>query len=215
MKILVTGFDAFGEHTDNPSWLAVQQLPPHIAGASMITAQLPTAFQAASATLTALLTEHHPDVVLNVGQAGGRKTMTIERVAINCDDARIPDNHHAQPIDQPIVVNGPAAYFATVPIKAIVQAWQTAGLPAAVSNSAGTFVCNYVLYEALHWAHQHHPQMRAGFIHVPYIPEQVIDQPHSPSLPLDTIVYGLIIAIETIVARHHQSDISYIGGSEH
>ena len=169
MKILVTGFDPFGGEKVNPALEAVKSLPYEINGAELHWAVIPTVFYKSAEVLEAEIVRYQPDVVLCIGQAGGRAGLTPERVAINQDDARIPDNQGNQPIDTPIRLDGEAAYFSTLPIKAMVQAIKEVGLPATVSNTAGTFVCNHLMYQALYLADKKFPNMRAGFMHIPYM----------------------------------------------
>lgn len=187
--LLITGFDPFGGQSLNPSWAAVERLPEQVGEYALCKLQIPTAFGFAADTVLKQAAEVTPDVILCVGQAGGRDSVTPERVAINLRDARIPDNRGCQPVDEPIVPGGPAAYFATVPVKQMVSAIRQIGLPAAVSNTAGTFVCNDVLYTLLH--HYAGTPVRVGFIHVPFLPEQ-----GQPSLPLEDTVRALTAAIE-------------------
>jgi pyroglutamyl-peptidase len=195
--ILLTGFAPFAGDATNPSGDAVRRVTARWDGPeTLVTEVLPVVFDAADERLRALIATHQPNVVIAVGLAGGRAALTPERVAINLADARIADNAGAQPLDRPVVEGGPAAYFATLPVKAMAAALTDAGLPASVSHSAGTFVCNHVMYAALH-ATAHTPEVRAGFVHVPYARE---DAPaDAPSLPLDDIVRGLEIAIRTAV----------------
>ncbi|MFS2035304.1 pyroglutamyl-peptidase I [Polaromonas sp. CT11-55] len=202
-RVLLTGFDPFGDtgHSSqplNPSWLAVKALHgKRIAGHLVVAAQLPTVFQASMAELTRLLQLHKPALVVCVGQAGGRGAISLERIAINVNDARIPDNTGAQPVDTPVVAGGPAAYFSSLPIKAMLQALQGAGVAAEVSQTAGTFVCNHVFYALMHAlaTKRGFKRTRGGFIHVPYLPEQ-----GAPSMPLDEIVRGLHLAVATALA---------------
>lgn len=202
-RLLLTGFDAFGEarHTSpalNPSWLAARALHgKRIAGHQVVAAQLPTVFHASIAELMRLLRLHRPALVICLGLAGGRSALSLERIAVNIDDARIPDNAGMQPVDTPIVAGGPAAYFSTLPIKAMLQALQAAGLAAEVSQTAGTFVCNHVFYGLMHAlaTQRGFKRTRGGFIHVPYLPEQ-----GAPSLPLEDLVHGLRLAIATALA---------------
>lgn len=196
MKALVTGFEPFGGDGVNPSGEALKLLPERLGNLRIETRLLPCRFGAAITVIDEALTALAPDIVLATGLAGGRTELSLERVAINIDDARIADNGGAQPVDRPIVANGPAAYFATLPIKAAVVAMREAGLPAAVSNSAGTFVCNHVFYRLMHLAATRFPAIRAGFLHVPYLPSQAAALPGTPSMALDQIVRG----IETILA---------------
>lgn len=199
LKVLVTGFDPFGGEGINPAWEAVQRLNSCIAGAEIIKVQLPTVFDKSINELIQVIEKENPDVVLCIGQAGGRYELTVERVAINLNDASIKDNDGNSPSDEPIVIDGPAAYFARLPIKAIVEEIRKAKLPASISNSAGTFVCNHVMYGLLHYINTKRPNMLGGFIHVPFIPEQVITKRHMPSMALDDIVKGLTIIVKGVV----------------
>ena len=201
MKILITGFEPFGGESINPSWEAVRHLPDTIAGAEVIKLQIPTVFGRTADVVREAVLEHEPDVVVSVGQAGGRFMVSPERVAINMDDGRIPDNDGKQPIDKPVVKDGPAAYFATLPIKACVAAMRKAGLPAAVSNTAGTFVCNHILYSLMDIAQDHSAAFRGGFLHIPYVPEQVARVGAAPSMALDDIVRGIEIVLEVSAER--------------
>lgn len=191
--ILLTGFEPFDGALDNPSWRVAQALDgQRIAGHGVIAAQLPTVFGASLTTLERLLRLHAPAIVLCLGQAGGRATLCIERVGINLDDARIPDNAGSQPVDVPVIAAGPAAYFSTLPIKAMRLAAQRAGVPCEVSQTAGTFVCNHVLYGLLHMLENnrgsHHA--RGGFVHVPWLASQGV-----PHLPLRDMVRGVHAAL--------------------
>lgn len=190
-RLLITGFDPFGGETVNPAWEAVKQLPDTIGGYMLCKLQIPTVFGMAAETVLAKAAQWRPDVILCVGQAGGRKAVTPERVGINVRAARIPDNAGNQPVEEPIVPGGPDAYFATVPVRAMAEAVEAAGLPGAVSNTAGTFVCNDVLYTLLH--HYAGTPVRAGFIHVPYLPQQ-----GEPNLPLADTVKALTAAISAL-----------------
>ena len=172
MKILLTGFDPFDREKVNPAFEAVKLLPDTIAGAQIVKLEVPTQFVRAGEVLEAAMAEHKPDVVICVGQAGGRAAITPEKVAINLMDGRIPDNAGYQPVDVPIRADGPAAYFATLPVKAMVQRMQDAGIPAAVSYTAGTYVCNSLMYMLLSLIDRKFPSVRGGFIHVPYAMEQ-------------------------------------------
>ena len=158
-----------------------------------------------------LLDQEQPDAVICVGQAGGRPNITVERVAINQDDARIPDNEGAQPIDRTIVEDGPAAYFSTLPIKAMVRDMKKALIPAAISNTAGTFVCNHIMYGALHYGATKQPNLKAGFVHIPYLPMQTVDKPTMPSMSQDEIVKGLTELIKTVV--NVEEDVKETGGA--
>ena len=214
MKILVTGFDPFGGEKVNPALEAVKSLPSVIHGAEIRWVEIPTVFYQSAEVLEAEIVRFQPDAVLCIGQAGGRASLTPERVAINQDDARIPDNQGNQPIDTPIRLDGEAAYFSTLPIKAMVQAIKEEGLPATVSNTAGTFVCNHLMYQALYLADKKFPNMRAGFMHIPYMTEQVINKPNTASMNLTDIVRGIEAAIGAIV-DYKDKDIKLVGGTTH
>ena len=193
-KLLVTGFDPFGGENINPSWEAVKELPDHIGDWQITKMEIPTVFGAAADQVIAAAEGLQPNAILCIGQAGGRAAVTPEVVAINLQEARIPDNIGNQPMNIPVVKGGPAAYFATVPVREMVQAIQAANIPAALSYSAGTFVCNDVLYRLLH--HFDGTATQAGFIHVPYLPQQA--KQNQPSLPQDKIVEALTLAISVL-----------------
>ena len=214
MKILVTGFDPFGGEKVNPALEAVKSLPSVIHGAEIRWVEIPTVFYKSAEVLEAEIVRYQPDVVLCIGQAGGRASLTPERVAINQDDARIPDNQGNQPIDTPIRLDGEAAYFSTLPIKAMVQAIKEVGLPATVSNTAGTFVCNHLMYQALYLADKKFPNVRAGFMHIPYMTEQVVNKPNTASMNLVDIVKGIEAAIGAIV-DYKDKDLKIVGGATH
>lgn len=201
MKALVTGFEPFGGERVNPSFEALPLLPSRLGAIDIATQALPVVFGAALPALRRAIAATGPDIVLCVGLAGGRTELSLERVAVNVDDARIPDNDGNQPIDQPVVSGGPAGYFATLPIKAAVAALRQAGIPAAVSNSAGTFLCNHVFYGLMHEAAKGGGRFRGGFLHVPYLPSQAARQPGVPSMALEPIVEGIEIILATTAAR--------------
>lgn len=201
MKALVTGFDPFGGDSVNPSSLAVSRLKTKIGPVSVATAVLPTSYARSAAVLRDAIEETRPGIVLCVGQAGGRTELSLERVGINVQDARIPDNDRHQPIDLPVRADGPAAYFATLPVKACVAEMRKAGLPAAVSNTAGTFVCNHILYSLMDIIASHPGNMRGGFLHIPYVPEQAARLGGAPSMAVDDIVRGIEIILGTSAAR--------------
>lgn len=209
MKIIVTGFDPFGGETINPSIECVKALP-EIEGVELIRLELPTVFKESAKRLNEVINDVKPDAVLSVGQAGGRPGITMERIAINVDDARIPDNISQQPIDEAIQLDGEAAYFTTLPIKRIVKAIREAGISAEVSNSAGTFVCNHIMYQSLFAATKADKPFKAGFMHIPFIPEQTTDK---PSLPLEESTKALQIAIETIRDYLNDEDIKVQEGA--
>jgi pyroglutamyl-peptidase len=205
MKALVTGFEPFGDDPINPALEALHCLPGRLGHIEIATWTLPTAFGRSLDVLDAALSATHPDVVLCVGLAGERTALSLERVAINLDDARIPDNAGQQPIDRAIVPDGPPAYFTTLPIKATVAALREAGLPAIVSNTAGTFVCNHIFYGLMHRAATARPELRGGFLHVPYLPMQAARRANSggdaPSMALADIVRGIEIVLAVATAR--------------
>jgi pyroglutamyl-peptidase len=216
--ILLTGFEPFGGDSINPSWLIAQALHGQDLGGARVQALcLPTEFGKAITQLKLALKHRRPELVLALGQASGRADLTPERVAINVDDARIADNAGAAPIDEPIVARGPAAYFSSLPIKAMVVAMQNAGLPASVSQTAGTFVCNHVFYGLMH-AVRRRPGVRAGFMHVPLLPEQVAalgGNAWAPSMPLHDMVQGVRIALMAawVTARSSQPDVRVTGST--
>lgn len=214
-KILLTGFEPFGGESINPSWEAVRALEGKAMsdGSVIKVAELPCAFERSLDVLAQHIRQLKPQLVVCVGQAGGRAEISIERVAINVDDARIPDNIGAQPIDLPIRAGGPAAYFSRLPIKAIVAALQTSDIPAAVSQTAGTFVCNHVFYGLMHLAKARRSIRRAGFVHIPYLPEQAQRHPNAPSMSLAMMVAGLTLVIETSLTVN--TDLVMVGGSTH
>ena len=193
-KLLITGFDPFGGENINPSWEAVKELPDHIGDWQLTKMEIPTVFGAAADQGIAAAEGLQLNAILCIGQAGGRAAVTPEVVAINLQEARIPDNLGSQPMNIPVVKGGPAAYFATVPVREMVHAIQTANIPAALSYSAGTFVCNDVLYRLLH--HFDGTATQAGFIHVPYLPQQA--KQNQPSLPQEKIVEALQLAISVL-----------------
>jgi pyroglutamyl-peptidase len=212
--ILLTGFEPFNKETINPSWEAVRQLDGwHEGEFAVHVRQLPVVFGHALKVLHQAVEELQPSIVIAVGQAGGRVDMSVERIAINVDDAPVPDNQQRQIVDQPIVNGGPAAYFSTLPIKAIVHELREAGLPASVSQTAGTFVCNHVFYGLMHQAHEWGTTMRAGFIHIPYLPQQAAQHPGFASMKLEDVVEGLRIAVRTTLA--HTVDLREAGGLTH
>ena len=190
-KLLITGFDPFGGESINPAWEAVKCLPDAVGEWELTKMEIPTVFGAASREVLDAAQELLPDAILCIGQAGGRKAITPEMVGINLRHARIADNAGNQPQDEPVAADGPTAYFATVPVRRMAEAIEEAGLPAAVSYTAGTFVCNDTLYAILH--HYHDTAVRAGFVHVPFLPEQAKEG--VPSMPLEDIVRGLNVMI--------------------
>lgn len=213
MKILVTGFDPFGGEKINPAIEAVKLLPDTIEGAEIKKLEIPTEFDKSAEVVRQAIAEFHPDYVLDVGQAGGRAELTPEKVAINYDDGRIPDNNGFQPMNRTIHEDGQTAYFTQLPIKAMVQAIRAAGIPARVSTTAGTYVCNHIMYQVQYMRDKEFPNINAGFIHIPYLTSQVVDKPGTPSMSLEEIVKGLNAAIEAIVKYDGKKDIISIEGS--
>jgi pyroglutamyl-peptidase len=210
-KILVTGFDPFGGEDINPALEAVKQLNgKEITGYEVVTREIPTVFGKAIVILKESIEEIAPDMVICVGQAGGRSTITPERVAINVDDARIADNENNQPIDSEIVPGGPAAYFSKLPIKAMVKKMKENGIPASVSNTAGTFVCNHIFYGLMNYLDTIGKDIRGGFIHIPFLPEQIGRNPGHPSMSLELVIKGLELSIEAAVTN--EKDIVAVGG---
>lgn len=212
MKVLVTGFDPFGGEAINPALEAVKKLPDTIAGAQIVKIEIPTVFQKSGKALEAGIEAHQPDLVICVGQAGGRSNMTVEKVAINLAEARIEDNEGNQPMDQPIKEDGELAYFARVPVKAMVTNMRKHGIPANISYTAGTFVCNEIMYTLLYLIDKKYPNLRGGFIHVPFIPEQVIGKPDgTASMSLDMISKGIEYSIEAAILN--EQDITGVMGT--
>lgn len=214
-KVLLTGFDPFDREALNPSWEAVHALDGWTCeGATVHARRMPCVFGDAIEALARAMDELQPRLVLCIGQAGGRAEITPERVAINVDDGRIADNAGRQPIDRPVVPGAPAAYFSTLPIKAMVRDLRAAGIPASVSNTAGTFVCNHIFYGLMHRIATHPvPGLRGGFIHIPYLPEQAARFPGAPSMALTTMVEALRVAVATALAV--EEDVAETGGQLH
>ena len=198
-KVLITGFEPFGGEKINPALEAVKMLPDTIGGAKVVKLEVPTVFKKSIKRLDECIEKEKPDITICVGQAGGRFDITVERVAINVDDARIPDNENNSPADEKIFEDGRNAYFAALPIKAIVKNITDAGIPASVSDSAGTFVCNHLMYGLLYLIDKKYNNMTGGFIHVPFIPQQAAGKKNTPSMNISDIVKALTIAVETAV----------------
>ena len=201
MKILLTAFEPFAGERVNPAMEAAALLGNRVAGAELVCVSVPVVFGKSVEVVTAAIRREKPDAVLCIGQAGGRFELTPERVAINLDDARIPDEEGNRPVDQPICPEGPAAFFSTLPVKAMVSAIREKGIPASVSNTAGTFVCNHLMYGVLSYLSETGQQIPAGFMHVPYLPSQVLNKPNTPSLSLGDITAGLAAAIGAIIEK--------------
>lgn len=209
MKILITGFEPFGGEKVNPSFEAVKKLQNKICDADIVKAQIPTVFHRSIEELEKLINAEQPDVVICVGQAGGRFDISIERVAINIDDARIADNDGNKPVDEPVFKDGENAYFASLPIKAIVEEIKKANIPASISNTAGTYVCNHIMYGLLYLIDKKYPKIRGGFIHVPFITEQIIDKSNVPYMEISKITEGLTLAIKGVVENKEDLKIPY------
>lgn len=214
MKLLLTAFDPFGGSSVNPGLEAVKLVADRIGEVEIIKLEVPTVFGKSIETVAAKMAQVSPDAVLCIGQAGGRCDLTVERVAINLDDARIPDNMGQQPIDVPVFADGPAAYFSNLPIKAMVAKIREAGLPASVSNTAGTFVCNHLMYGVLYHIAKGYPGVRGGFLHVPFAPDQTVDlSAPAPSMGVGDIARGIEAAIRAIA--EHSADIPASEGRIH
>ena len=214
MKVLVTGFDPFGGDKVNPAYEAVKKMPDEIAGAKIIKVEVPTVFAKSGQVVEEAIKKHQPEIVICVGQAGGRSAVSFERVAINLAEARIEDNEGNQPFDTALEPDGPAAYFTLLPIKAMTKNAHDHGLPAYISYTAGTFVCNDIMYRLLHLINTKFPTIRGGFVHVPFSPDQVIDRPAgTPSMSLDDIAASLTYAVEAAVTN--KEDISGNAGTTH
>ena len=211
MKLLITGFDPFGGASINPAYEAVKLLPDRIGDCDIVKLEVPTVYVEDGVVLSKAIEEHQPDIVICVGQAGGRSGMTIEKVAVNLMDARIKDNKGQQPLDELICRDGENAYFAKLPVKAMVKAMKDRGIPARVSYTAGTFVCNDIMYRLLYLIDKKYPAMRGGFIHVPYLPEQVLELPDGmPSMSAASIAEALEAGI--VAALNNEDDIVTVGG---
>ena len=215
MKVLITGFDKFGGESINPSNLCVNSLSDVIDNIEIKKITLPTVFKDSSRVLEENIKSFSPSIVICVGQAGGRSKITPERIAINIDDARIPDNIGNSPIDETIRKDGENAYFSTLPIKAIVDELNKNNIPSTISNTAGTFVCNHIMYESLYLTSTKYPNIKAGFIHIPYIEEQVLNKPNMPYMKKEDIIVSLELIIKTAVTYYDKEDRKLTGGLEH
>jgi len=217
-KVLLTGFDPFGHADLNPSWLVAQALHGRrIARHRIVAAQLPTVFGTSATELARLLRLHRPALVVCMGLAAGRGAISLERVAINVNDARIPDNRGAQPLDGPVVEGGPSAYFSTLPVKVMLQAIREAGIGAELSNSAGTFVCNHVFYALMHQLAKRKAlrSTRGGLIHLPCLPEQMATQGTIQSMELAAMVRGLQVGIRAALTHTGVRDLALAAGTTH
>ena len=201
--ILVTGFQPFGGQQVNPALEAVRCLPAQVGGADVIRVEVPVTYEHAAPTVAAAVAEHEPAAVVCVGQAAGRPCVTVERVAINVDDCESADNAGSVRCDVPVEPEGPAAYFSTLPVREMVRAVEAQGLPCRISDSAGTYVCNHLMYEMLHLAATERPAMLAGFVHVPLLFEQTLrgEMRGKPAMGKDDIVRSLAAALEAVAAE--------------
>lgn len=213
-KILVTGFDPFGGELVNPAFEAVRLLPDEIAGVSVVKLEIPTVFTRSAKIVEETMDRERPDFVLCIGQAGGRSAITVEKVAINLAEARIPDNDGEQPCDAPLRADGDTAYFASLPVKAMVKNINDHGIPAFLSYTAGTYVCNAIMYNVLYLIDCKFPSAKGGFIHVPYAVEQGVGKPNgTPVMEIATMAKAIEYAIETAVTV--DTDASDIMGETH
>ena len=213
-KILVTGFDPFGGEPVNPAYEAVRLLPDEIAGAKVVKLEIPTVFTRSAKVVEEAMERERPDFVLCVGQAGGRSAITVEKVAINLAEARIPDNDGEQPFDEPLRADGPTAYFSSLPVKAMVANMNEHGIPAFLSYTAGTYVCNSIMYNVLYLIERRFPGVGGGFIHVPYAVEQGVGKPNgTPVMEVATMARALEHAIEAAVTS--ESDVTAVMGETH
>lgn len=201
MKILITAFEPFGGEKVNPALEAMKLLPDKIGEAQILKLELPTVFKKSIEKVWQHIDEYEPDIVISLGQAGGRACISIERVAINIDDTTMADNEGNMPVDQPIFKDGENAYFSNLPIKNMVEDIKKAGIPANISNTAGTYVCNHVMYGILYKIQKERLNIKAGFIHVPFIPEQVVNKPERASMSLENIVKAVEIACKVLVSK--------------
>lgn len=209
MKILVTGFDPFGGESINPAIEAVKNLPDKIKNADIIKLEIPTVRYKSLDKIKEKIEEVNPDVVLSIGQAGGRSAISIERVGINIDDFRIGDNEGNSPVDEKVYEDGNDAYLLSLPIKAMVENVRKHNIPAEISNTAGTFVCNHVAYGVAYFKDKYFPGLRTGFIHIPFLPEQVTNKVNMPSMDLEVVTKGLVYAIEAIVDNDEDIKVSH------
>lgn len=210
MKILLTGFDPFGGEKINPAQEAVNMVSDNINGAEVIKLIIPTVYEKSLKVIEEAIIKHKPDVVISIGQAGGRYDITPERVAININDFRIKDNEGNQPIDEVIRADGDAAYFSNLPLKAIVKHLNENGIPSTLSNTAGTFVCNHVMYGVLYMINKKYPNIKGGFVHIPYITSQILDKKNVPFMSLNEIVKGIELILEACTI--YDEDVKVIGG---
>lgn len=213
MKLLITGFDPFGGESINPAFEAIKALPDHLEDCQIIKQEIPTVFDKSLEVLAQSIQTHDPDVIICVGQAGGRFGLSLERVGINLNEARIPDNEGNQPMGTPVYADGETAYFSSLPLKGILKSLHDKNIPSEISYTAGTYVCNHVLYGLMHMINNVFPEKRGGFIHVPFLPQQVINKKNVPSMSLDMISLGLKTCIQACI--QYDEDIQYPSGNTH
>ena len=208
MKILVTGFDPFDKDIINPAYEAVKKLPDTIKDTQIIKLEIPTSFERSKKAIEDTIEKYNPDVVLSIGQAGGRNEITVEKVAINLIEARIKDNDGNQPLGTPVRQDGETAYFTNLPIKGIVSHIKENNIPATISYTAGTFVCNSVMYNILYLINKKYPNLKGGFIHVPFLPEQaVLKNPMPSSMSLEMIAKAIELSIEAIILNKEDNNL--------
>ncbi|MFW6266632.1 MAG: pyroglutamyl-peptidase I [Halanaerobiales bacterium] len=213
-KILLTGFDPFGKQDINPATEVIKELAGKEIGGHQINAlEIPTVRYSSVKVIEEEITEINPEMVISIGQAGGRTAISVERVAINIDDFRIEDNEGHKPVDEPINPDGPTAYYSTLPIKAMVKKMKEEGIPAEISNTAGTFVCNHVMYGVLDYIDHRELEIPAGFIHIPFLPQQVVDKEGKASMALSTVKKGIHFALKAAI--ENKEDIKYQAGKTH
>jgi len=199
--VLVTGFEPFGGEAVNPSWEAAALVSSTVAGTRLERVLVPTTYEGSIETVTAAIDRYQPTAVLMVGQAGGRTELSIERIAINLDDAQAPDNAGVVREGTAIVADGPCAYMASLPLREMTARLHEAGVPAAISNTAGLFVCNHLFYGVLHYLAVQQLNITAGFVHVPFLPQQVTSRPGTPSMSLAEIVAGLSVIVDVLARQ--------------
>lgn len=203
-KILITGFTPFGSEKENPSQMVVEAIDDTFCGVEVVKDILPVSFAKAGKMIVDLIEDVRPEVVICLGQAGGRNEPSIERIAVNLNDSNKADNDGDIPEERVIVSGGASAYFSSLPIKDIVKNIKTSGLPATVSNTAGLFVCNHVFYSALHHVSVRGLATKVGFIHLPYLPQQVIDKKGKPYMSLSDMLTVLKVAIDTTINKYYR-----------
>ena len=211
MKVLISAFEPFGGEAINPSSLILNQLPNSLGSLELIKVLLPVTFNGASQLLAQAIDAHQPDAVLSLGQAGGRPTLTIEKIGINLDEAPIPDNDGQQPRNERIAADHPDGYFTTLPVENMLAACHQAKVPCQLSYSAGTYVCNHVMFSALAHIQKKQLPTRAGFVHIPYLPEQVLDKVNQPSMVLSLMIEGIKAMLLSLSLGDSRQPISSIG----